>query len=239
MRKLTIAASFCLAASVFLASEARAGILYIHGTETAVRTNQGGSTYYDDIFFTNPSSFTDIELTSVTVGVRRVNPAPAVGVDVYAVPMTGTDNASLSGDLSRQVLLGSFSLGATTTTALVPLTLSSLSTILDLNNQVMSGFGGIWIGLDFTGANATNLNNGWRVVNAPAVGASFSDILAVDNSGVFTLGTFGGSPPDNLYVNVSGTLFNVPEPSSIALFGVGVLGMMGLGRRGRAASNAL
>ena len=110
MRKLTIATSFCLAASVFLASEARAGIIFTHGTETASRTNQGGLTYYDDIFFTNPSSFTDVELTSVTVGVRRINPAPAVGVDVYAVPMTGSDKASMSGDLSQQVLLGSFPL---------------------------------------------------------------------------------------------------------------------------------
>ncbi len=189
-----------------------------------------GTILYDDTFFTNTSGFADVSLSEVTLGIRRRAGATAVTVNFYAVPMTGVDESSMSGDLTGRLLLGSFSLGIQGTTALVPLTLSSLSATLPLNNQVMPGFGGMWIGVEYIGAGSPS-DNTWRAVNNLAVGASSTNGFASSDPDPFTITSGFGA---NLYVDVNGELVTaVPEPSSIALLSMGVIVMLGCWRRRR------
>jgi MYXO-CTERM domain-containing protein len=105
---------------------------------------------------------------------------------------------------------------------------------LNLETVSNAGLGGWWIGIEFTGANAANTANGWRVVNGPTTGASINafGIFNSAGSGVFqaffAFGTPPGSTPSRMMVDVNGTL--VPAPGAFAL--LGVAGLVG-GRRRR------
>ena len=104
---------------------------------------------------------------------------------------------------------------------------------LNLETVSNAGLGGWWIGVEFTGANAANTANGWRVVNAPATGASINGFGIFNNAGsgvfdaFFAFGTPPGSSPSRLMVDVNGTL--VPAPGALAL--LGVAGLAGARRR--------
>jgi MYXO-CTERM domain-containing protein len=91
--------------------------------------------------------------------------------------------------------------------------------------------GGWWIGVEFTGANAANVSNGWRVVNVPTTGASINGfgMFNYQASGAFdAFYTLGASPtPSRFLVDVNGTL--VPAPGALAL--LGVAGLAGARRR--------
>jgi MYXO-CTERM domain-containing protein len=103
---------------------------------------------------------------------------------------------------------------------------------LNLETVSNAGLGGWWIGVEFTGANAANTANGWRVVNGPTTGASINAFGIFNNagSGVFqAFFTLGAAPtPSRFMVDVNGTL--VPAPGAMAL--LGVAGLVG-GRRRR------
>ena len=117
--------------------------------------------------------------------------------------------------------------GAASVTQLVSTgDVTSQNVVLNLETASNAGFGGWWIGVEFTGANAGNTLNGWRVVNAPTTGASINafGIFNNANSGIFeaffAFGTPPGASPSRMMVDVNGTL--VPAPQRQPMPGVPV-----------------
>lgn len=236
----------CCLLFLSLAQPARAALLYQHGSETGLRINPviaalPSTILYDDIFVANPLNLSNVVLESVTVGIRRLAGAPAIGVLVYALPMTGVNGATLSGSVSGRTLLAAFDLAPQAATATVLLTASALTAELPLNNVIgpaiggPPGIGGLWIGVQFTGPNAADALNGVRLTNAPVVGLGIAGLLAASDPAPFTLITTN-TGVDNFLLVVNGTL--VPEPSTLVMLGVGVPVGMAWWRRQRSKQAA-
>ncbi len=240
---MTLTRTASIVAALALSSIATADVLYQSGTQTASRFNPGSeaTTTYMNVFVSVGAGQTAINFSDVTAGIRRIASGgflTAVDVELFAARMTydsGTD--TYGADIANQFSLGSFSLGADASGSVTQLvTASGLGGItLDLETTSQSGYGGFWIGLRFKGANAGNINNGWRIVNAPTVGASIDafGMYNYQSSGAFEsfynfTDAAGAPAPSRFYVDVSGAL--VPAPGAVAL-----LGLAGLaGRRRRA-----
>ena len=224
------------AAAVSLASVASGDLVYGGATETGSRFNPASA---DTITFMNcfvdATAGNQLSLDSVGVGIRRLLSAGAllaVGVEVYAAPMT-YDAAAQTFGAGGAISLGQFEL-ATGTTALTQVVIAAGGgTVLDLQTLSNPGLGGFWVGVRFFGANAANAANGWRVVNAPTVGASINGFAMYNygGSGAFTafygFGTPPGASPSRFMVDVSGTM--VPAPGALAL--LGLVGAVGSRRR--------
>lgn len=209
--------------------------IFGNGTETTTRYNPGfaETTTYANCFVATTGGTTRMRMNSLTVGIRRVGtataPAPAVGIEVSVAEMTWNGTAFGRGDT-----VASFTreLPATTltTTALEAFTIDdpALRPVLDLETASNPGLGGFWVGVRFTGPNASSNLNGWRVVNAPVLGASVNgfgifnrfDTVAQAFTGIFeaffAFGTPPGSSPSRLMVNVNGA---VTDPDPAFLFG--------------------
>lgn len=169
--------------------------------------------------------------TKLQVGIRRVGsaatPAPAIGVDVEIVEMTwnGTDFG-----IGEVVASRSFALDVSTATLTQRLTLdfpdAALRPSVDLETASTPGFGGFWVSARFTGESATDPINGWRVVNAPALGTSVNgfglfnwvDPATGTPSGIFDAwfnfgnDTAGAPNPARLLVDAFGTI-EAPAPA--------------------------
>jgi MYXO-CTERM domain-containing protein len=203
-------------------SASNAALVYGGGTETGSRFNAGaGAITYMNCFTAVGAGQTQLAVDSAIVGIRRLVASGAlvdVGIKIYAAEMTYS-SASLGG-------------GAASVTQLVN-TGAVSGVTLNLETVSNAGLGGWWIGVEFTGANAANTANGWRVVNAPTTGASLNAFGAFNNAGsgvfqaFFAFGTPPGSSPSRLMVDVNGTL--VPAPGALAL--LGVAGLAGARRR--------
>jgi hypothetical protein len=175
-------------------------------------------------------------LDSAIVGIRRLASAGAltdVGINISAAEMT-YDGASYGRGASYPIYSSaSLGAGAASVTQLVDTgTVSGVT--LNLETVSIAGFGGFWIGVEFTGANAANTANGWRVVNAPTTGTSINSIgmFNYDGSGVFQAPhTLGAA--SRLMVDVNGTL--IPEPSTYALLGIGAMGLLLVLRKKKSA----
>jgi len=214
-----------------------AALVYGGGSETGSRFNPGaGAITYMNCFTNLPGS--TLVLDNVSVGIRR-GPVSgfltAVGLNIYAAQMT-FDGVNFGRGTNH--LIHSTTLAATASAGFVTeivTTGSNLGTSLSLETASNPGLGGWWIGVEFTGANAANANNGWRVVNAPTTGASINGIGIFNNAGsgvfqaFFGFGTPPGSQPSRMMVNVTAQV--VPEPSSLML--VGGMGLLGLVYRRR------
>jgi MYXO-CTERM domain-containing protein len=153
-----------------------------------------------------------------------------VGIKIYAAEMTfdGVD----FGRGANYEIYSSASLGAGTASVTQLVNTGAVSGVtLNLETVSNAGFGGFWIGIEFTGANAANVANGWRVVNVPTTGASINGfgMFNYQASGAFdAFYTLGASPtPSRFLVDVNGTL--VPAPGALAL--LGVAGLAGARRR--------
>jgi hypothetical protein len=102
--------------------------------------------------------------------------------------------------------------------------------------------GTFWMGLTFdnnsgaTGATAAQLNNlGMELFNPPTIGTSADSMFQTTAAGDFLVNNpagsqfnFGGNPPANAFF---GLTVLVPEPSTVALAGLGVAGLMICRRR--------
>lgn len=224
------------AAALALASASNAALVYGGGTETGTRANLGaGVILYMNCFTAVSAGQTQLALESAIVGIRRIATAGAlldVGVNIYAAEMT-FDGLNY-GRGANSLIYSSASLGAGTASVTQLVNTGAVSGVtLNLETVSNAGFGGWWIGVEFTGLNASNTANGWRVVNAPTTGASINAFAAFNNAGsgafeaFFAFGNPPGSSPSRFMVDVNGTL--VPAPGALAL--LGVAGMVGSRRR--------
>lgn len=217
------------ALALAVAASSNAALVYGGGTETANRLNAGaGAITYMNCFTAVTAGQTQLSLESAIVGIRRLANAGAlvdVGINIYAAEMTfdGTN----FGRGANYLVYSSASLGggAANVTQLVSTgDITSQGVTLNLETASNAGLGGWWIGVEFTGANAANSINGWRVVNAPTTGASINGFGVFNNAGsgvfqsFFGLGNPPGSAPSRFMVDVNGTL--VPAPGALALLGV-------------------
>ena len=219
-------------------SASNAALVYGGGTETGSRFNAGaGAITYMNCFtaIDGTGAQTQLAVDSAIVGIRRLVAAGAltdVGIKIYAAEMTydGTN----FGRGANYEIYSSASLGAGAASVTQLVNTGAVSGVtLNLETVSNAGLGGWWIGVEFTGANAANTANGWRVTNAPTTGASLNAFGAFNNAGsgvfqaFFAFGTPPGSSPSRLMVDVNGTL--VPAPGAMAL--LGVAGLVGARRR--------
>ena len=219
-------------------SASNAALVYGGGTETGSRFNAGaGAITYMNCFtaIDGTGAQTQLAVDSAIVGIRRLVAAGVltdVGIKIYAAEMTfdGTNY----GRGANYEIYSSASLGAGTASVTQLVNTGAVSGVtLNLETVSNAGLGGWWIGVEFTGANAANTANGWRVMNAPTTGASINAFGAFNNAGsgvfqaFFAFGTPPGSSPSRLMVDVNGTL--VPAPGAMAL--LGVAGLVGARRR--------
>jgi MYXO-CTERM domain-containing protein len=155
-----------------------------------------------------------------------------VGINIYAAEMTydGTN----FGRGADYLIYSSASLGGGAASVTQLVNTGAVSGVtLNLELASNAGLGGWWIGVEFTGVNAANTANGWRLVNAPVTGASINGFGIFNNAGsgvfqsFFAFGTPPGSTPSRMMVDVNGSL--VPAPGAIAL--LGLAGLAGRRRR--------
>ena len=220
-------------------SASNAAFVYGGGIQTGSRFNAGaGAIAYMNCFtaIDGTGAQTQLALDSAIVGIRRVAASGVltdVGIRIFAAEMT-YDGVNY-GRGANYLIYSSASLG-TGTASVTQLVNTGAVSGVTLNLETLSsvGFGGWWIGVEFTGTNAANASNGWRIMNAPSTGASLNAFGIFDNGGggvsqtFFTFGTSPESSPSRLMVDVNGTL--VPAPGACAL--LGVAGLVG-GRRRR------
>jgi len=215
-------------------SASNAALVYGGGTETGSRFNAGaGAITYMNCFTAVGAGQTQLAVDSAIVGIRRIAAAGAltdVGIKIFAAEMTfdGVD----FGRGANYEIYSSASLGAGTASVTQLVNTGAVSGVtLNLETVSNAGLGGFWIGIEFTGANAANVANGWRVVNGPTTGASINGfgMFNYQASGAFqAFYTLGASPtPSRFLVDVNGTL--VPAPGALAL--LGVAGLAGARRR--------
>ena len=224
-------------AAVAIASASNAALVYGGGTETGSRFNPGGSVITYMNCFTaidGTAAQTQLALDSAIVGIRRIAAAAAltdVGIKIYAAEMTydGTNfGRGANYEIYSSASLGG---GAASVTQLVNTgAVSGVTLNLETVSNAAAGLGGFWLGVEFTGANAANVANGWRVVNTPTTGASINGfgMFNYQASGAFqAFYNLGAAAPSRFMVDVNGTL--VPAPGALAL--LGVAGLAGARRR--------
>jgi MYXO-CTERM domain-containing protein len=218
-------------------SASNAALVYGGGTETGSRFNAGaGVITYMNCFtaIDGTAAQTQLAVDSAIVGIRRLVASGAlvdVGINIYAAEMT-YDGVNFGRGADYQIYSSaSLGAGAASVTQLVD-TGAVSGVTLNLETVSNAGLGGWWIGIEFTGANAANTANGWRVMNGPTTGASINGfgMFNYQASGAFqAFYSLGASPtPSRFLVDVNGTL--VPTPGAFAL--LGVAGLLG-GRRRR------
>ena len=219
------------ALALAVAASSSGALVYGGGTQTGSRFNAGaGAITYMNCFTAVTAGQTQLSLESAIVGIRRLTSTTTsalvdVGINIYAAEMTfdGTN----FGRGANYLIYSSASLGggAASVTQLVSTgDVTSQNIVLNLETASNAGLGGWWIGVEFTGANAADTLNGWRVVSAPTTGSSINAFGLFNNAGsgvfqsFFAFGNPPGSAPSRMMVDVNGTL--VPAPGAIALLGV-------------------
>jgi MYXO-CTERM domain-containing protein len=216
-------------------SASNAALVYGGGTETGSRFNPGaGVITYMNCFTAVGAGQTQLAVDSAIVGIRRLVASGAlidVGIKIFAAEMT-FDGVNFGRGANYEIY-SSASLGAGAASVTQLVNTGAVSGVtLNLETVSNAGLGGFWLGIEFTGANAANTANGWRVVNGPTTGASINGfgMFNYQASGAFqAFYTLGASPtPSRFMVDVNGTL--VPAPGAMAL--LGVAGLIG-GRRRR------
>ena len=233
MKPVSLAAG---ALALAVAASSNAALVYGGGTETGSRFNAGaGAITYMNCFTAVGAGQTQLSLESAIVGIRRLATAGAlvdVGINIYAAEMTydGTN----FGRGADYLIYSSASLGGGAASVTQLVNTGAVSGVtLNLELASNAGLGGWWIGVEFTGVNAANTANGWRLVNAPVTGASINGFGIFNNAGsgvfqsFFAFGTPPGSSPSRMMVDVNGSL--VPAPGAIAL--LGLAGLAGRRRR--------
>ena len=80
--------------------------------------------------------------------------------------------------------------------------------------------------MSFSGPNAADALNGWRLVTAPTLGTSANLFGFVSNSTPFSTVAFAAPTISDFYLEVSGSLSIVPEPATTGFIGLFATGLM-------------
>lgn len=234
--------SIATVALVATSTSNAAVLVYGGGTQTGFRFNAdaGVITYMNCFTAIDGTGLqTQLVLDSAIVGIRRLAAAGAlidVGINISAAEMT-YDGANYGLGASYPMYSSaSLGAGAASVTQLVD-TGAVSGVTLNLETVSNAGFGGFWIGVEFTGANAANTANGWRVVNTPTTGTSINSfgMFNYTSSGAFQAPyNLGAAPtPSRFMVDVNGTLSGsaIPEPGTWAFLTLGLMGLTVFRRR--------
>ncbi len=200
--------------------------IYSATNETGSRYNRNDSMHVvlDDCLITVPTAGNSYSLTisSFTLGIRRLAAAPTIDVAPYFAIVNNQTNTYAFDSITRVVLPDN---GATAVTQLVTTNLTTPLTrqIYDTSRSAIpTNIRRFFLGGRIMGFNYNNANNGFRIVNAPGIGAS-DTTFALINLGVtpntFGFFLFGGTTPDNFYTTVTGTLTDLGvTPIKLVLF---------------------
>ena len=219
-----------------LSSNAHAQInVYRANTEAGGRHNplDPNTITYTTAFIALSGAENALDITNLQYGVRRLSSGgflTAVNVEVYVAEMTwdganyGIGAPNLVG---TETLTATASAGSTTQVINVFYPPPLPRPLLLLETQSQAGFGGLFLGMRFVGANATNGNNGWRNVNTPTVGQSLNaffeyNISSSTLSAPLTSSPTIGNGQFRLYSTVVGNILVVPEANT------GLLALLGL-----------
>ena len=209
-------------------------IIFQPGAETGTRFNPNSATdttaadrvCYQPVYVYAPGA-SQARINQVTIGVRKVTTSPAITVEVSLVEMT-FDSASGAYGLGNVVATQTLDLPATTTSQTYPATFTWGATdvtqrpIVNLMNNTngANGYGAFWVGMRFTGANSTNGNTGFRVVNTPTIGAAPNNFGLYNNiTGVWGYNFWFGQTAD---ATVTTTLRDNPARFMVTVLGAPV-----------------
>lgn len=206
-------------------------VVYTATSQTGSRFNptngQAGGRSFDDVFVDVVGGENTIHIDSVTFGIRR---GPTAGFLIPVDVEFFVGEFLAGGTLGAVTSLGVVSLDARASAGFVTDLITRTADINVSLNTETAGLGGLWVGMTFTGVNASSAQNGWRIVNAPTTGES-NDLFGFESdTTLFGFFNFGGAPVANYYLEVDGTLSTIPEPSIGVSLGLGLL-MLGLRRR--------
>ena len=189
--------TIALAVAACCASAAQAQLdppVFTAGAETTTRYNgqavsttypagRPDATVYAPVYVT-ANGGSHLRVNQLSVGIRRVGsaatPAPAVTVEVTLAEMTFD---GLNYGLGNTVATFTQDLAASTTSFTQTVQRSwgdsdpSLRPVVNLQtlSNGANGYGGLYVGVRFTGANFSNGANGWRVALEPALGRSLNN----------------------------------------------------------------
>jgi hypothetical protein len=218
-----------------------AGILYSNTTETGSRFNPGtggataGSGVQQDVTFDDipiPSArlggATAVDVTKVTVGIRRAGNAPATDINLFwSSATTNVVDPDTELDVPYNVI-GTQSLLPRSAAAFITeqVVFGDGSTTLftaPLNSTLFNGFGTFLLGLQFSNGDTLN---GWRLTSGADVNGNVMWIYDTDvtpEEGAYNFGA-APNPAATFYITVEGS--PVPEPASLgALACVGLFAM--------------
>jgi hypothetical protein len=200
-------------------------VLYSNTTEIGSRYNAGARytvdplnrppdarrVAFDDIPIPNErlGSATSVDITRITVGVRRQTLSEATDVDIYVAHLTTGPTPPDTELDSPGVLVGTVSLPvhqgpSGTTLVSVGNGTTTLASVL-LNSTLQPGWGFIAVGVRFS---STEEDNGWCLVSGPEANADVLweyDPFMTAHPNPETLFNFNSAPVAFFYVVVEGT----------------------------------
>lgn len=210
----------------------------VNATSTTYPAGRPDATAYAPVYVT-ANGGSQLRVNQLGVGIRRVGttaaPAPAVTVEVTLAEMTfdginyglGNTVATFTQDLAASTT--SFTQTVQRSWGDADPALRPVVNLQTLSNGA-NGYGGLWVGVRFTGANSGNSANGWRVAIEPALGRSINNFGINDpaNTGWgpnFYLGTTTGTDSvvrENMarfVVNVNGLVTNAGTAPAGMVYG--------------------
>lgn len=219
------------------------GIVYDSSIETGFRANAGQAGFttgapadntrvlFDDVPVpaATLNGNTMLDVTRVTVGIRRLAGAAATDVNVFWSTMTTSVTAPDTQLDTPPSLIGTVSLGvaAAAVTEMVTFGTSGGPTLFSvpLNSDLFTGFGTFGIGVSLSN---TDGNSGWRIASGPSGNANVfwlydpNHSAMANDEGLFAFSqTNPPNPPSSFYMIIEGT--PVPAPAGAALLGLGGL----------------